>query len=76
MAWTDTFWKPIRLKKGRDIATLEDARELIAAFQPAIRGAEPWRDVEELLARAAIAPSAIDEALIAMVRALKAEGLL
>jgi hypothetical protein len=76
MAWSDEFWKPIRLKDGRNIATLGDARELISTLPPTVQGAEHWQDVEELLARAAIAPSAIDQALTFMLRALKAQWLL
>jgi hypothetical protein len=76
MAWSDEFWKLIRLKDGRAIATLGDARELISTLPPIIQGSEHWQDVEEALARAAIAPSAIDEAFAAMVRALKVQDLL
>ena len=44
---------------------------------PALKQAEDhWREANELLIRAAIAPSAIDGALVAMVRALKAERLI
>jgi hypothetical protein len=76
MAWTDPFWKPIKLKDGRILTTLGDARELIATL-PALKQAEGhWQDAEDLLSRASIAPSAMDDALVAVVRALKAEGLI
>jgi hypothetical protein len=76
MPWTDEFWKPIRLKDGRVLNTLGDARELIATL-PALKQAEGhWQDVEEMLSRASIAPSARDDALGAVVRALKTDDLL
>jgi hypothetical protein len=76
MAWSDPFWKPIKLNDGLVLRTLGDAFELFAAL-PALKQAEDhWREANELLIRAAIAPSAIDGALVAMVRALKAERLI
>ena len=76
MPWTDPFWKPIKLNDGRVLTTLDDARELIANL-PVMKQAEgDWQNAEELLTRASIAPSAKDEALAAVVRALKVEGLI
>jgi hypothetical protein len=76
MAWSDQFWKPIKLKDGRMLRTLGDAFELFATL-PALKQAEGhWRDADEMLVRAAVAPSAIDDALAAMVRALKVERLI
>ena len=76
MAWSDPFWKPIKLNDGRVLRTLGNAFELFAAL-PALKQAEDqWREADEMLIRAAIAPSAIDGALAAMVRALKAERLI
>ena len=58
------------------LRTLGDAFELFRVL-PALKQAEGhWRDADEMLIRAAVAPSAIDDALAAMVRALKAEGLI
>jgi hypothetical protein len=34
MAWSDEFWKPIKLKDGRTLATLGDAREFISTLPP------------------------------------------
>jgi hypothetical protein len=76
MPWTDSFWKPIKLNDGRTLTTLGDARELIASLPPMKQAEGHWQDAEELLTRASIAPSAKDEALAAVVRALRAEGLL
>jgi hypothetical protein len=76
MPWSDQFWKPIKLNDGRMLRTLGDAFELFRVL-PALKQAEGhWRDADEMLIRAAVAPSAIDDALAAMVRALKAEGLI
>jgi hypothetical protein len=43
---------------------------------PISQAAAHWQEAEELLGRAATAPSAQDAALAAMVRALMIEGLL
>jgi hypothetical protein len=76
MPWTNPFWKPIKLNDGGVLSTLGEARELIAML-PALKQAEGhWRDADEMLVRAEAAPSAMDDALAAMVRALKAEGLI
>jgi hypothetical protein len=74
MAWTDPFWKPIKLNDRRVLTTLDDARELISTLPPTAQVAERWLDAEEMLARAAIAPSARDDALAMMLIALKTEG--
>jgi hypothetical protein len=76
MPWSDAFWRPIKLKDGRALATLGDARELISTLPPMSQAAAHWQDAEELLGRAAFAPSARDAALAAMIRALMIEGLL
>jgi hypothetical protein len=76
MAWSDPFWKPIKLNDGRVLRTLGDAFELFAALAALKQAEDHWREANELLIRAAIAPSAIDGALAAMVRALKVERLI
>jgi hypothetical protein len=76
MPWSDAFWKPIKLKDRRALATLGDAREFISTLPPMRQTAAQWQDAEDLLARAAIAPSAMDAALAAVIRALMIEGLL
>jgi hypothetical protein len=75
MPWTAEFWRPILLKDGRTIATLAEARDLIAALPPLRRGAEHWQDAAEMLSRAAAAPSAMEDALVQMLRALRAERM-
>jgi hypothetical protein len=74
MPWSDPFWKPIKLSDGRTLTTLGDARELISTLPPTAKVAERWLDAEEMLVRAEAAASARDDALTAVVRALKAEG--
>jgi hypothetical protein len=76
MPWTDPFWKPIKLKDGRTIATLGEGRVFILALPAALQGTPLWLEATELLARASEFPSARDEALAAMLKALKAEGFL
>ncbi len=76
MPWTAEFWRPIALKNGRTIATLADARDLIATLPPFRQGAEHWQDAAEMLSRAAAAPSAMEDALVQVLRALKAERLI
>jgi hypothetical protein len=76
MAWTEPFWKPIKLRDGRTLTTLDDARELISTLPPTAQVAERWLDADEMLVRAETAPSARDDALAAVVRVLKAEGLI
>ena len=75
MAWETKFWKPVKLRSGRRIDTLGEARDLIR-FLPQFRRQSPDRRLAcELLARASEATSLVDEALAQMLRALKAEGL-
>ncbi len=76
MTWTAEFWRPIALKDGRMIATLAEARDVIATLPALHQGAEHWQDADEMLSRAAAAPSAMDDALAQLLRALKAEGLI
>jgi hypothetical protein len=76
MPWSDAFWRPIKLKDRRLLATLSDARELISALSPQSHDAAHWQEAEELLWRAAISNSSRDAALAAMVRALMIEGLI
>jgi hypothetical protein len=74
--WSDEFWRPIKLNDGRALATLGDARDLIANLPPMKRAEGYWQAAGELLTRASIAPSAKYEVQAAVVRALKAEGLI
>ena len=72
MGWEKKFWKPIKLKDGRKIDTLGEARDLILTL-PQFRQRNPdWRLASELLARASESISAVDDALTQLLRALKA----
>jgi hypothetical protein len=75
MNWDTKFWKPVRLKDGRAMATLGEARTFVSAHQErGARNAE-WQSVSELLGRAAYSNSLADDALSQLIRALKVEGL-
>jgi hypothetical protein len=76
MAWDARFWKPIKLNDGRVLTTLTDARELIVTLPILKQIEDHWQQADEMLVRAAAAPSANDDALAAMVRALKSERLI
>ena len=76
MAWTEPFWKPIKLRDGRALNTLADARELIAALPASKQAESRWQNSQALLTRASTSSSAMDEALTVVLGALKAEGLI
>jgi len=75
MGWQTKFWKPIKLKDGRTIATLADARMLIMELPPHHQNKPDWENAGELLPRASRSISLTDVALAQVLRALKAEGL-
>jgi hypothetical protein len=76
MPWDAKFWHPLILKDGRKVTTLSEARVLILSL-PDLHQANPyWQYATEMLLLASGSKSAIDEALLQMVRALKAEGLI
>jgi hypothetical protein len=75
MGWEKKFWKPIKLKDRRTIATLADARALILALPPLHQRNPHWQYAGELLMRASTSKSAVDDALAQLLRALKAERL-
>ena len=76
MASDTKFWRPIVLRDGRRIATLAEAQDLIQSFPAARRNTPLWREASDLVVRAASSHGAVDEALIQMVRALKADSLI
>jgi hypothetical protein len=75
MAWTDQFWKPIKLADGRVIKSLGDARAMMLTLPHDQRESPHWRHATEIVARAASSPSVIDDALSQTLTALKADGL-
>ena len=76
MPWSDAFWRPIKLKDGRSVATLGQARVLILSLPASQQELPHWVQMSELLARASEFPSARELALAAMLEALTADGLL
>jgi hypothetical protein len=52
MAWETKFWRPIKLKDGRTIATLADARMLIMKLPSDHQSKRDWEHASELLSRA------------------------
>jgi hypothetical protein len=75
MSWSTKIWKPIKLKDGRSIETLADARAIMLAL-PELHQRNPhWQYAAELLLSASNSKSAVDDATAQLLRALKAEGL-
>jgi hypothetical protein len=70
------FWRPIKLKKGRSIATFGEARVLILSLPPSQQELPHWVEASDLLARSSEFPGARDLALATMLQALRAAGLL
>jgi hypothetical protein len=76
MPWTRKFPKPIKLKDGRKIATLGQARELMLALPERHQSRPFWQYAAELLIEAAEHNGDVDDAAAQLSRALAAEGLL
>jgi hypothetical protein len=76
MPWTRKFPQPIKLKDGRKIATLGQARELMLALPERHQIRPFWQYAAELILEAAERGSSIDDAWAQLHRALTAEGLL
>lgn len=76
MNWDMKFWRPVKLKNGRTIETLADARDLMRALPEFRRRNPEWQFAAGLLARASEATSLLDDALAQLLRALKAEELI
>jgi hypothetical protein len=76
MSWKKKFGEPIRLKDGRELRTLSEARALILPMEGRIEG-KPWYEYAiELLLKAAETGRKADvrDAEDQMHRALKADG--
>jgi hypothetical protein len=78
MPWTRKFPEPIKLKDGREIATLGQARELMLALPERHQSRPFWRYAAQLLIDAAGRGdrARVDDAAAQISRALAAEGLL
>ena len=63
MAWETKFWKPVKLRSGRTIESLGEARDLIRSLPQFRRQKPDWQLACELLARASEATSLADDAL-------------
>ena len=74
--WSAPLWRPIKLKDGRTLNTLGDARALILSLPELHQRNGHWQYAAELLLIASASKNRSDDALAQMLRALKAEGLL
>jgi hypothetical protein len=76
MTWARKFDKPIDLKDGRTIATLEEAREFILSLPTLHQWGALWAYAGDLLLEAAADEGSLPDAEAQLTRALKAEGLI
>jgi hypothetical protein len=76
MPWSDEFWRPIKLKDGRSVATLGQARVSILWLPASQQELQHWVEASELLARASEFPNARDWRWRRWLEALTADGLL
>jgi hypothetical protein len=78
MPWTRKLAVPIKLKDGRTIATLGQAREMMLSLPIAHRRGNMWRYTADLLNEAAADNSYVPhtEAEAQFMRSLKTEGLI
>jgi len=72
--WTMKFWNAIKLNDGHMIATLGEARVPVLSLPASQQEELHWEAAAELLKRAADSPSAMDDALAAMLHALKLQA--
>jgi hypothetical protein len=76
MPWTRKLATPIKLKDGRSIATLGEARAVMLALPDRHQARPFWQYAAELLIEAAEHKGNIEDAWAQLSRALTAEGLL
>jgi hypothetical protein len=77
MPWTSKIGTPIKLRDGRAIVTLSDARALILSLPEQHQARPYWVYAAELLLKAAEpGQTSIKEAHDQFLRALKGEGLI
>jgi hypothetical protein len=76
MSWGKKFGEPIRLKDGRELRTLSEARALILRMEGRIEGKPYYEYAIDLLLRAAETgkKAHVQEAEQQLHRALKADG--
>jgi hypothetical protein len=77
MSWGKKFGEPIRLKGGRELITLADARAQILGMEGWVKGSR-WEYAIELLLKAAETGKRTDvqDAWAQVARALFAEGVI
>ncbi|HEU0147962.1 MAG TPA: hypothetical protein VFR21_13950 [Bradyrhizobium sp.] len=77
MSWERKFGEPIRLKDGRELRTLSEARALILRIERRVEGKPTYEYAIELLLKAAETGKRADvqDAEFQMHRALKADGI-
>jgi hypothetical protein len=76
MPWTRKLVTPIKLKDGREIATLADARVVMRSLPTTSQSRDLWLYTGGLMLEAATSNVPIGEAAAQLRRALRAEGLL
>jgi hypothetical protein len=77
MGWTRDFGRPVVLKDGRRIVTLNDAQTLIRALPKDRQRSARWEYIAVLLVDAAENEDAkVDEVRAQLWRVLRAEGLI
>jgi hypothetical protein len=76
MPWSRALTTPIKLKDGRTLATLGEAREMMLSVPPLHRRGPVWRYAAEVLNEAAADRASIEDVEDQLTRALQAEGLI
>jgi hypothetical protein len=76
MPWSRKLAKPIVLKDGRTIESLDDARAVMRSLPASRLRSEPWFYVGALLQESATFQGALSETQVHLTQALKAEGLI
>ena len=78
MSWSKKLPGPIKLRDGRELATLSDARSLILDLTKSRRARPTWLYATELILRAAETGKRADlaEARRQIARAASADGIL
>lgn len=75
MSWKLTFDDPIELPDGRNLITLRDADEYVAALPKAKRESPEWQTATEMLMAAAEKRGLLLFAYISMLKAIHAGNL-
>ncbi len=76
MPWTRKLAKPIRLRDGRELVTLADARALILGLTERAQARPFWVYTAELLLEAAESDYDLTQVSLQLWRALMRDGML